>query len=1032
MKKLTLIVCVVLLSIQIVSAQTRQVTGIVTSADDGFGMPGVSVVIKGTTSGTSTDLDGNYSLSTKSGDILVFSFVGMTPQEISVGNQTVINVIMQAEAIGMDEVMVVAYGVSKKSSFTGSAATVKGDDILKSSATSFEEALQGSTAGVQVVSTSGQPGSATTVRIRGIGSINGVATPLYIIDGVAINSENYSQVADATNYGTSASPLSSLNPSDIENITILKDASASALYGSRAANGVILITTKQGLSGKTKVNFSAKYGFSDMAVDQHKIMNAGQYYKTFFDYYYAENGGDATAANASVISDFSTSGATINPYNIDNPYGANGQLDPNAKLLYDTDWRDEVYRIAKSEEYNISATGGNDKTKFYLSAGYLNQEGIAIGSSFERLSTKLNVSNDVTDFFKVGMNNTISITEQKTPPGAGGGASPVKFADYVSSVYPLYVWEDGVKTDEYNYENAVQLDFNPVALRSLDKYTSETFRVLSSSFAELKFLKDFNLKTQVSYDRSDLKENRFYNPEHGNGKSVNGRGDRYSIVETTKSITNTLNWSKTFNEIHTVGLLLGQEATETKYELLNAEATDFVFPGTDELVATAQPVTALSYFREKALSSYFSRLNYDYDGKYYFSASFRRDGSSIFGSDNKWGNFWSVAGSWRMSQEDFMSNLQWVDDLKIRASYGINGSDAVRVYERYIAMALFDYGQNYGGNAGIAFSQMANPNLKWEKLTAWDIAAEFRLFNRISGTVEYYSKISDGLLYDQKLSFTTGVPTVKTNIAEIENKGIEIELSSENMRNSIFSWTTSLNFSANKNKIKSLPEEKVIDGSKIWEEGSDRYQFYIQKFAGVDATDGSPTWYVEDEATKEITTTKVYSKATKFKSGSALPDFTAGLRNNFEYKGFDLSFMLYFSMGGKILDYTEADLLHMGSSPGTQLLTKVIDKAWKKPGDITDIPRFEVNNSFQFHERSTRFLHDNSFVRLRNITLGYDVPKQFLERYKLSSLRLYVQGDNIWTWQNHKGIDPEQSIAGTSNNNMPNIKTFSFGVKLGL
>ncbi len=399
MKKLTLIVCVVLLSIQIVGAQTRQVTGIVTSADDGFGMPGVSVVIKGTTSGTSTDLDGNYSLSTKSGDILIFSFVGMTTQEISVGNQTVINVIMQAEAIGMDEVMVVAYGISKKSSFTGSAATVKGDDILKSSATSFEEALQGSTAGVQVVSTSGQPGSATTVRIRGIGSINGVATPLYIIDGVAINSENYSQVADATNYGTSASPLSSLNPSDIENITILKDASASALYGSRAANGVILITTKQGLSGKTKVNFSAKYGFSDMAVDQHKIMNAGQYYKTFFDYYYAENGGDATAANASVISDFSTSGATINPYNIDNPYGANGQLDPNAKLLYDTDWRDEVYRIAKSEEYNISATGGNDKTKFYLSAGYLNQEGIAIGSSFERLSTKLNVSNDVTDFF---------------------------------------------------------------------------------------------------------------------------------------------------------------------------------------------------------------------------------------------------------------------------------------------------------------------------------------------------------------------------------------------------------------------------------------------------------------------------------------------------------------------------------------------------------------------------------------------------------------------------------------------------------
>jgi TonB-linked SusC/RagA family outer membrane protein len=1022
-----LVLC--LIGLQSVLAQGREISGIVTSADDGLSIPGVSVIIKGTTIGTTTDFDGKYTISvSEEGQILVYSFVGMKTTELP-ANTDVINLVMESESIGMDEVMVVAYGTAKKSSFTGSASTVKGEELIKTATTSFESALQGNTAGVQVINTSGQPGAAATVRIRGIGSINGVASPLYVIDGVAVNSENYSAVA-GDGYGTSSSPLSSLNPADIQNITVLKDASASALYGSRAANGVVLITTKQGLSGKTKVNFSAKYGYSDMAVDQHSLMNAGQYYKTFFDYY--NDGTNAEAANASTIANFSTDNAVINPYNMDNPYRADGTLDPDAKLLYDTDWRDEVYRVAKTQEYNVSATGGNDKTKFYMSAGYLNQEGIAVGSDFERISTKLNVTNDVTDFLKVGMNNSISVSEQNTPPGAGGGASPVRFADYVSSVYPLYTWKDGAQTSDYNYENGVQLDFNPVALGQLDTYVSKTFRVLTSAFAEIKFLNDFSFKSQVSYDRTSMKESLYYNPIHGNGSSVNGRGDRYDITETTKAVTNTLNWNKTFNEDHTIGFLLGQEATESKYEFLEAEATDFVFPGTQELVATASPVTALSYFREKALSSYFSRLNYDYKGKYYASASFRRDGSSVFGPENRWGNFWSIAGSWRVSQEDFMSNLSWVDDFKLRASYGINGSDAVAIYDRYASLALFDFGANYAGNAGIALSQLANPDLKWEKLTAWDVAAEFRIFNRVSGAIVLYNKTSDGLLYDQKLSFTTGLPTVKTNIAEIKNTGIEIELSSENMRTDDFSWTTDLNFSANKNEITSLPVEKEISGSKIWEEGGDKYQFYIQKFAGVDAADGSPMWYVEDAATKEVTTTKDYSIATKFRSGSALPDFTGGLNNSFTYKGFDLSFMLYFSVGGKILDYTERDLMHMGAKPGTQLSTEVINGAWKNPGDITDIPRFEVNNSFNFHKTSTRFLHDNSFVRLRNITLGYEIPKNLLTRYNVSSLRVYVQGANLLTWQQHKGIDPEQSVSGTTNNNMPNIKTVSFGVKLGL
>ena len=1016
-------------------AQERTITGTVTSNDDGTPLLGVSVKVVGTQNGTVTDADGKFSVSVAgTSSALSFSYIGFVTREIQLGNSNVVNVVLSQDSQSLGEVLVVAYGTVKKENFTGSAATVSSDNFANRPNTSFDKALQGAAAGVQVTSVSGQPGATSTVRIRGVGSFTASSAPLYVVDGIPITNGDLSQVAQTSDV------LSSLNPNDIASVTILKDATAAAIYGSRAANGVILITTKQGKAGTTRFTANVSAGISSQAVKKHDVLNATEYYKLYFDTYYAQNlaANPNPAAAAALANTQTKNRLTVSPFNTDAPFGPDGALTSGTKLLYDTDWRDEVLRQGVTKDVNVSASGGTDKMKYYVSGGYFNQKGIVIGSDFERYTAKFNISNDVTRFFTFGINNTLSRTDQNTPPGAGGGANPVRFADLASNIYTLYVRDasgnpvlDGEGNPVYSYVNPVSPDFNPVGLSKLDEYNTITSRVLTNPYVEVKILKDITARASVGVDYINNRERQFYNPVHGNGASVKGRGYRYSREDISISTINTLTYNKSFG-VHNLNVLLGQEAYKTKLDNIYTQATNFAFPGADELVAASTPNTATSSFTEKRLSSYFSRLTYDFDNKYYLSASLRRDGSSIFGADNKWGTFYSVGGAWRLSNEKFLKSVAFLDELKLRGSYGTSGNDRIG---RYDAQGLYSLGRNYEGQAGIVYTQLENTNLKWEQNSTLDIGLEFAVFNhRISGEISYYKRGSEGILFDQPLSRLTGFNSIVTNLASMDNSGIELLLNGSPIRNGELTWNVSFNLTSNKNRIKKMTQAEVIDpneGTKRWVVGGDRYAWYLREYAGVDPADGAPTWYV-DQATGGRTTTKTWSAATRYNGlGSALPKFTGGLTNSLNYKGFDFRIFTYFSLGSKIYDNLYASLMHNGITPGQQIGRDVYN-SWKKEGDITDVPRFKPTaNTDLSNSLSSRFLFNGSYMRVKNITLGYSLGKDILSAIKLNTVRVYVSAENPFTFAAHKGLDPEVDIAGLSNNDIPNIKTFSAGISVG-
>ncbi|RBQ04914.1 SusC/RagA family TonB-linked outer membrane protein [Pedobacter miscanthi] len=1037
-QKLLLILMVTVLSYFNALAQNKTITGKVVDADDGLPLPGVSIKVKGTTQLTQTTGLGTFSIAVPAtAKTLVLSYVGYTEQEVGITGET-LNIRLVPSSKNLQDVMIIGYGTIKKENFTGSAAVVDGDVLKDRPVTSFEKALQGAAAGVQVTSVSGQPGATSTVRIRGVGSFSASSTPLYVVDGIPITNGDLSNVAQTSDV------LSTLNPNDIASLTVLKDATAAAIYGSRAANGVVLITTKQGKAGQTKLNLSAYTGYSYQAVDKPEVMDATQYYKTYWDVYYAQRlaAGLTPAAAATAANGLTNGKLVVNPYNTANPYGANGVLANGAALLYDTDWRDEVLRRGVTKNVDLSASGGNEKTKFFVSGGYFEQNGIVIRSDFKRYSGKFNINTDVTDFLKIGINNSLARTEQNTPAGSTGSDNPVNFADQTANIYPLYVRDangnvvyDATGNPVYNYVNPVTPDFNPVGLSKLNEYNTITNRVITSPYAEIKFLKDFTAKTMVAVDYINNRERQFYNMEHGDGVSVKGRAYRYTKEDVTVTFQNTLTYDKTFN-LHSFNVLLGQEAYRTKQDYIYAQATGFPFPGTNELISASTPNTTQSYYTQKRFASYFSRLTYNYNTKYYLSASVRRDGSSVFGADHKYGTFYSVGGAWRIGREDFLKNVNWLDELKLRASYGTTGNDRI---ERYAAQGLYALGKNYEGQSGINYFQLPNPDLRWEQNSTFDLGLEFAIFKgKLSGEVSYYKRGSKGLLFGQPVSQLTGFRTLTTNLASMDNYGVEVLLNANPVKTKDFDWNISFNITSNKNKINQMTQAEVIDTddpTKRWTVGGSRYDWYLREYAGVDPADGKPMWYMDEvvngQSTGNRITTKNWSTATRYNNfGSSLPKFTGGFNNTFRYQQFDLSVFTYFSTGGKIYDTLYGNLMHSGANVGKQLSVDNFN-SWQKPGDITDVPRFVINNTDLGNSTSTRFLYDGSFMRVKNIALGYTLKKNWLEAIHLSTLRIYATAENPFTLAKHKGMDPESALTGLTNNDIPNVKTFTLGLNVG-
>ncbi|WP_338373635.1 SusC/RagA family TonB-linked outer membrane protein [Dysgonomonas capnocytophagoides] len=1048
MKKLIMILTCIIASVGLSVAQTTtKVSGTIVD-DTGETVIGASVVAKGTTVGTVTDVDGKFSLNIPSDKkTLVISLIGLRTKEVAAGQN--LRIVLENDSKLIDEVMVVAYGTTTKSTFTGSASVVKSDAMEKIPASSFEKTLQGASPGLQIASSSAQPGSETTVRIRGIGSITGDSSPLYVIDGVPIASKGISRVANdnpdyGTTYGTTSNPLAAINPNDIESVTVLKDASAAALYGSRAANGVIIITTKKGASGEAKIAFRSQWSYSKVMDNGYDLMSGSEHYKKNFEGYMAINGGDATAANTSVQNMYRR-----NPYNVSNPLDAQGNLTSGAKLMIDTDWMDELYRTAGTQDYNLDISGGNTATKYFVSMGYMKQDGTVIASDFERYSGRVNLNTDVKKWMQMGVNSNFAMTKKNTPPGGGGGASPLVHALNMPNAVPVYDLDsdfnlqyDAEGNVMYNYTNPLYNDMNVIGLSKTDKYFTKEYRAFVSPWIDLKFFEGFSWRTSLTADYQNLDEQRWYNREHGNGAAANGRLGKYAIWNFTTTLSSILTYDFKVNQKHHFNVLAGFENVKDKYNYQYAQATGFPVFDLIELGMGATPQEMKSQTDRENLISYLSRVNYDYDGKYYASFSFRRDGSSRFGANNKYGNFWSVGGSWRMTQEKFMEpTATWLTDAKLRASYGVSGSK--EGIGKYASLGLFDSGANYNGQPGISHLQAASPDLSWEEAKTFNVGVDFNIKSRITGSLEFYNKNSSGLLLKRPLALSSGLTEKIENIGKMRNTGIEFELTSMNIKTSDFEWETGFNITHSKNKITSYPEEQEIDpdtGTKIRTRGYSVYEFYMQEWAGVDQETGSPLWYknVLDEngnPTGERETTNTYSKADRYKLGTSLPSVFGGLTNTFRYKGFDLSFLFTYSFGGKIYDANMSYLLSDGNRMGNQLIKEALD-SWTPENKFSKNPLFVANNTSNSHNMSSRYLYDADYIKFRNLNIGYTLPSSLTKKFYVDNLRVYAGIDNVFIWNldsNFKGYDVEQGgVDGylTSGGTVPPSRTYLFGISL--
>ena len=1032
---LTFLAIVVSATLWAAVQQEIRISGTVIS--DGEPLPGVSVQIKGETTGTITDMDGKYSISAPSDAILVYRFVGLKTVEQPVNGRNMINVTLESDSKELDEVMVVAYATAKKYSFTGAASTVKGDEIAKLQVASVSRALEGTVSGVQASAASGQPGTDAEVRIRGIGSINASSAPLYVVDGVPFDGS-----------------VNSINPDDIASMTVLKDAASAALYGSRGANGVIIITTKQGQTdSKTTVNVKASFGGSNRAVRDYDRIGTNDYFQLYWEALrnqYAkdtENYTPATAA-AQASKDLVTKlmGDGPNPYgtNYPQPVGTDGKLVDGARPLWDFDWSDAMEQQALRTELNLNVSGGGQKNQYFFSAGYLNDKGIALESGYQRFNLRSNITSEMTSWLKGGVNMSFAHSMQNYPVSSDTKTSNVINAGRtMPGFYPIYeVNADGsLKTDangelipdfgSYRPSGSTS-NWNLPATLPLDKSERMKDEFSGRTFLEVTFIPGLKFKTSFNFDLINYNSLDFTNSLIGPSVTTGGGSSRVNTRTFSWTWNNIVTYDKTIGEHH-FNILAGQEAYSYRYDELSASRTKMALPDMPELVVGSQLTGGSGYRIDYALAGYFTQLLYDYQSKYFFSASYRRDGSSRFAPETRWGNFWSLGASWRIDRENFMiSTSDWLSALTLKASYGAQGNDNLGTY--YASKGLYAIVSNLGENA-LFSDRIATPKLKWETNLNFNVGIDFSLWNnRVSGSFDFFQRRSKDLLYSRPVAPSLGYKSVDENVGALKNTGIELSLNGTLINTQDFIWKLGLNLTHYKNEVTELPlKDMPPSGVNKLAVGRSVYDFYTKEWAGVDPENGNPLWYMDildkDDNVVGRGTTSVYKDATDyFVNKSSLPKVYGGFNTSFSYKGVELSAIFAYSVGGYIMNRDITMILHNGSSAGRAWSKEILNR-WTPENRYTDVPALATTTN-NWTSYSTRFLQNNSYMRLKNLTLSYTLPKQLVSKASLSNVQVFVQSDNVFTIHRNQGLDPEQGITGLTYYRYPAMRSFTGGINV--
>ena len=1081
-KRLLMIIGVLFVTIFQIIAQDRVISGKVVSSEDGSALPGVSVTVKGTTRGVTTDANGAYKISVPSNAKLAFSFVGFTPQDVSVGSRTELNMVLKSAATDLDEVVIVGYGTQTRAKSTHAISSVKGESFKDAPVTSLDQALQGRAPGVFVSSNSGTPGGGVNVRVRAPSSIGGSSEPLYVVDGVVINTGSYSQLGFG---GQSTNSLSDISPSDIESIDVLKDAAAAAIYGARAANGVVLITTKKGKAGKTQVSFNYSTGYGQKNTNNLKGISGAEEVKLLQDMiinrYGVINatGGLTTPTGLGTGNAVWASPADAAAYWYQN--GSSADVDASGKLVttddplnaargirtkaifadpskaLSTSWQDEIFRKAPISQYELSARGGNDKTTFFVSGNMLNQKGIIVGSDFSRLGGRINLDHQLNKRIKLMSSMFYSYTKQNRINNDNNIYGVFSAAVLLASDIP-------VRNPDGSYGKDVLSSVeNPVAGAYEPYNLSSNSRLLGSIGAEVNIIDGLKFTSTWNLDQISFKEDRFLPsilnaaapPINGSGAATNG-----GVLNWTTN--NYLNYLKTFAGKHSVALTVGADYQESVQDYVFASGTGFPGNSIKRVSAAATKTDALSFGTSYGFVSYYGRLNYTLDDKYTIQGVFRADASSRFGGAKPWGYFPSVSGSWRVSKEKFMESLPVISDMKVRASFGTTGNSEIN---NFAARGLLGGGAFYQGQGGLNPTQLGNPDLSWEETKTTEVGVDLGILkNRVRITAGYYNRLTDKLLLNATIPSTSGFTSVFQNIGQMENKGLEFSLGADLVKTKDFTWTTDFNIAFNQNKVLKIFNGVATPfGFSSWlAEGEALGSFRAYKVDKIFQTQAEID-AVNEAARAKFGSTAVYQAALtrpgdiKFIDingdgritaddqeiqGSAQPAFFGGFRNNLTFKGFDLDIFFQFVQGNKMLNYTRVFSEGMNGVFGQ---TEAVLNRWTPTNTSTDVPRAVWGDPNNNRRNSDRFIEDGSYARLKNLTFGYTLPKSLLSKIKVDKVRIYFTGQNVLTFTKYKGMDPEVSAFSQGNNGnttsnaapgtdfltFPQPRTFIVGLNIG-